>query len=58
MNEELIKKIRQYLSTAGIDEFKKGLVETQISLLSTGNVTLDIFKINVSLILDINLNDI
>lgn len=41
-----------------VSEFNKSLVETQISMLDSGQITGDIFKINVNLILQINVDDL
>lgn len=41
-----------------VSEFNKALVETQISMLETGQITPDYFKINVNILLQINIDDL
>lgn len=52
----MIEKIRSYM--AGHAEYDKALVESQISMLDTGQITEPVFKINVSIILQINVDDL
>jgi hypothetical protein len=41
-----------------VSEYNKSLVEVQITMLGTGQIVEEVFKINVSIILQINLYEI
>lgn len=54
----MIEKIRSYMAGHAVSEYDKALVESQISMLDTGQITEPVFKINISLILQINVDDL
>lgn len=56
--DELISKIRRYCADHGTDEFTKASVETEISRLQTDQVTIDVFKIDMSILLQIDVNNL
>lgn len=55
---ELFRKVRLYMVEHSTDAFTSSLVEGEISRYDVGISTLDLFKINVDLLLQINIDNL
>lgn len=56
--KELIEKIRLYCSTHSVDEFTISMVNVQIDQYEKGIIDERFFKINISVLLQINIDDL
>ncbi len=54
----MIEKIRSYMAGHAVSDYDKALVESQISMLDTGQITENVFKIAVAMVLQINVDDL
>lgn len=57
MKEELINKVRLYMSTHTTDAFTSALLEGEISRFDIGITPMDTFKVNINLLLQINIDN-
>lgn len=53
MKEELIKKVRQHCADNNIDGLLLAQVNTYIAMFESDQITIDLFKITISILLQI-----